>query len=122
MDWTPIIVNLAGLIAACGGFSGIVTLKENRRAKKLENDKSAASEWKELYTETKEEVKELNKKIDELYGVLKDQRETIDALNTQVAVSRLCECKKISCPERDPPFGTNSQKTIEKTPKRQINT
>lgn len=106
MDWNTIIITLLGSLLTGGGIGSLFLAKETKRTKRLENDKTVASEWKELYERTEIKIEKQSNRIEQLYNTIKEQREIIDSQNTKLAVSRLLECKKHACIDRDPPFGS----------------
>ncbi|MEG1289565.1 MAG: hypothetical protein RSE25_04940 [Bacteroidales bacterium] len=101
MDWTAILTALL----SGGGVIGIFYYKENKRAKQLENEATASSQWRELYekSEIKCDAKDL--KIDSLYkenGLLRDNN---NDLTTQNAILKLQKCEIKGCEKRQPPRG-----------------
>ncbi len=110
MEWTTIITALVSTITATGGIGGLFHLRETKRAKRLENDRTAASEWKELYERMEVKNESLSTKIEGLYKKNQELRERLNTSETARAVSEVLECKKHGCFERDPPFGSNTKK------------
>jgi hypothetical protein len=95
---------------AGGGVGSWFMFKENKRAKRLENDKSAAAEWKELFEQSDKKVDAQSIKIDGLFKALEDERKQRNRVETDLAVAQLKMCQKLACAERDPPFGSQTHK------------
>ena len=115
MDWETIIAAVAGAVAAGGGIGGIVYFRENKRAKKIENDKAAAEEWKELYKQAQSDLKEKEEKIDtmglkldKVFDEMHKKEAEFAGVVVQLTRSRFLECIKTPCTHRDPPWGAGS--------------
>jgi methylthioribose-1-phosphate isomerase len=111
MDWTQIILAVIAAIGAAGGVGGIVQIREAKRAKKIENDKAAADEWKELYNSSEAKCDNLGKKLDEIYTLLRNEQERRQGVEIALARAELCRCDKLNCIDREPPFGGGAAKT-----------
>jgi hypothetical protein len=117
MDWTTIIVSLGTALLASGGIGGLFQIKEAKRAKKIENDKSAANEWKELYERSEKKADTLGEKLDRVYGDLRRVQEEKNDWKVQFAQAQFMLCRKTPCIERDPPLGSTScTRKTNKTP------
>lgn len=108
MDWSSTIPALIGAIASAGGVGGIFHIRETRRAKRLENDRTAANEWKELYERSEQKCESLGVKLDELYITLRKEQEDKNALRVQLERMKLLHCDKTPCMDRHPPFGQSA--------------
>lgn len=105
LEWTPIIVNLLGLLAAVGGIGGIFHVRETRRAKRLENDKAVANEWKELYERAEQKSERLGEKLDAVFAKLREEQEEKHDVKVELARAKILYCDKTPCVDRHPPFG-----------------
>ena len=104
MDWTTILVAVLSALLSGGGIAGLMFFKENKRAKQLENETTASSQWRELYLDAKGEIRELNNKIDGLYKTIGDLRNLGNGLKTQNAVLTTLKCENVACSIRIPPL------------------
>lgn len=116
-EWLAII----GAIGGSSTITWLITFLANRKTNARKEDASAihadlinlndyADSWKELYTEAKNEIKELNAKIDSLYDEIKKLREckadhikNEHRLELENEALKVRECKKRGCLDRDPP-------------------
>lgn len=111
MDWTTILVAAVSALISGGGIAGLVFFRENKRARQLENEATASSQWRELYEKSEAKVESQSLKIDALYkenGYLRDQN---NSLTTQKAVLTMYKCEMPECANRKPPFGSQLNKT-----------
>ncbi len=113
MDWTAIIVSLGTALLAGGGITGFFQIKETKRAKKLENDRSAANEWKELYERSEAKTEKLGEKLDATYILLRKEQEEKNEWKVKCAQANFMLCRKTPCIDRDPPLGKNDQSSIQ---------
>lgn len=86
--------------------------KEEASAKKAEADviSQYANEWNDIYKEEKENNKELNAKIDQLYGEKNEDRQRIRELMSRIQqlelenqALRFKKCEVRGCKDRQPP-------------------
>lgn len=106
MDWNTIITALASTLIGGGGIWSIFYIGENKRAKKIEADASAAQEWQKLAERKLTIIQDKDAKIDELYRTIADLRQEKDDLSSEVAVLKVYKCVCIGCEQRKPPFGS----------------
>lgn len=106
MDWTTIIIAAVSALISGGGIAGVVFFRENKRAKQLENEATASSQWRELYEKSEAKVESQSLKIDALYKENNRLRDENNSLTTQRAVLASYKCETIGCVERRPPFGS----------------
>jgi len=107
MDWNILIPALLSALVAGGGIGGFFQVKENKRAKKIENDKAAADEWKELYEKSEAKCTALGEKLDSVYGLFREEQEKRQGVEVSLARAEMCRCDKLKCGDREPPFGAN---------------
>lgn len=105
MDWATIIASLFTALLTGGGIGGIFMFKENRRAKQIENDQSAAAEWKDLYEKMEKKAEDTGRKLDEAYAVIFNLRNEAADTGKRLVQAELLRCKKTPCIDRDPPLG-----------------
>lgn len=110
MDWTTILTALASTLIGGGGIWSIFYVGETKRAKRIEADASAASEWQKLAERKLSIIQEKDVKIDELYRTIGELRQAKDDLSSEVARLRVYKCVNIGCEVRKPPFGYNEAK------------
>ncbi len=113
MDWTTIISSLGAALLTGGGITGFFQIKETRRAKKLENDRSVANEWKELYERSEKKADELGAKLDRVYIELRQAQDGNNEWKVKYAQAQLLLCRKAPCMERDPPLGSFAATPLE---------
>ena len=122
MDWATIIVAFISALTG-GGLLKLLTLKESRRAKKLENEKTkneiedskkdeVINDWKELadqwyryLTEERKASAAKDIKLDEKDNEISELSKKNTALEVEVTRLQLTKCIKLNCPDRKPPFG-----------------
>ena len=114
MDWTTIISSVLAF-AAGGGLTTVFLLREIKRAKKIENDKAIADEWKSLFEGAKEDIKEHDakldtqgSKLDKVFDALHCKEAECAGLEVKLARLELLRCDKTPCSDRQPPFGGGS--------------
>lgn len=128
VEWGTIILSAIVSLLSAGGIGWIVTAKEDKKAKDLENEKKEIEleeykkdeiikDWKEIAEERKHraeelalEVKEYKKREDERDVQISDLKAHLDEKNTYCAVAELMHCDEISCLNRRPPFGMSETK------------
>lgn len=121
LDWGTVITCIITFFA--GNLSTLVFFPQLRNSKKIDNESKQSEEWRKLYEEANEELKEERKRFDDMVAV-KDNK--IDALFTEISKhrdekaeksnkiaslevenTRLCilKCEVPACPNRKPPTG-----------------
>jgi C4-dicarboxylate-specific signal transduction histidine kinase len=109
-----IIAAIIGLFA--GNVAMFLFFPQMRKTKVLENEAKQSEEWRKLYEETHEELKQRTQayetKIEQLYEEVTQHRDTKAQLrqtNTELEVenTKLCllKCELPKCPNRKPPTG-----------------
>lgn len=111
-----------------GAFTTIYFLGDKKTSSVLDNVSKTIDQWQELLKEVKEELatktdeyKESQRtfdeamarkdaKIDSLYKEISLNRDERDKLSSRVAFLTAYRCKKVSCIQREPPFGANVEK------------
>ena len=118
MDWTTIICALIAALIPSGGIAGYVFLREDKKAKQLENDHNANNEvwtlvnkYKERITDLEATIKEKDNKIDNLYKTIGELRTLNDKLSSKVAVLTILRCKVVGCANRIPPMGSRDNES-----------
>lgn len=106
MDWTTILVAAVSALISGGGIAGLVFFRENKRARQLENEATASSQWRELYEKSEAKVESQSVKIDALYKENNYLRDQNNSLTTQKAVLTMYKCETLECANRKPPFGS----------------
>jgi hypothetical protein len=109
MDWMSLLSSIAAAILTGGGITAFLHRKENKRAKQLENETTASSQWRELYERAEARAEALSAKVDELYKKLGYIRDQNNGLTTQNAVLKILKCKRIECSDRQPPIGKKGE-------------
>jgi hypothetical protein len=109
MDWMSLLSSIAAAILTGGGITAFLHRKENKRAKQLENEATASSQWRELYERAEARAETLNTKVDELYKKLGYLRDQNNGLTTQNAVLKILKCKRIGCSDRQPPIARKEE-------------
>lgn len=101
---------VSGLLA--GGLTPFLFFRQERNSKDIENEAKQSEEWKKLYEETKEELKERDAKIDALYAQIHEQRDTeadmakhITEVEVENTKCKMMMCEVPSCPNRRPQTG-----------------
>lgn len=125
MDWISIIVALLGALAG-GGLTALLTVRETRKSKILENkekeldlaDKQkdeVISDWKELAEMYRTRVDELKTLLEHRTDKLETKEELITELHTKLdssrtkcAVAEILKCVNVNCTQREPKLGTRS--------------
>ena len=117
MDWTTIIVTVLTVLISNGGLVTLATLKEKKNAAFLDNVTKLIDQWQEIAEERKQRAKELkddldakDKKIEEVIHDRSGIRDDLDHTRTELAVAKMLRCDKTACSDREPPFGSTSNK------------
>lgn len=123
IEWGTIILSAIVSLLSAGGIGWIVTAKEDKKAKALENKQKEVEleeykkdeiikDWKDIAEERKHRAEELKESVamhekreDEKDKLIDDLRALLDKRNTSCAVAELMRCNETSCPNRKPPFG-----------------
>jgi hypothetical protein len=114
MDWTQILITAIGALTAAGGVGGLFQIKEARRAKRIENDRSAADEWKELYERSEAKAERLGEKLGRVYSELRKEQEGKNETKVELERAKFMLCRKTPCVERDPPLGRGESTSADK--------
>jgi len=96
MDVTTILTTLLTTLLSGGGVASFMQYKQNKRAKELENDKTASEQWRALYEEQTKTVQSLREKLQET-------RENLGKEKQQTLMCRFYVCEKLDCTDREPP-------------------
>lgn len=125
ITWATLLINAAMTLLSAGSVGWIVTVKEDKRAKKLENRRKELEieehkkdeiikDWKDIAEERQKAIVELkaeNKakddRIAEKDAIISDLKAKLDDRNTYCAVSELMKCTEIQCASRKPPFASS---------------
>lgn len=125
ITWATLLINAAMTLLSAGSVGWIVTVKEDKRAKKLENRRKELEieehkkdeiikDWKDIAEERQKAIVELkaeNKakddRIAEKDAIISDLKAKLDDRNTYCAVSELMKCTEIQCVSRKPPFASS---------------
>lgn len=125
IEWVTVIINAIVTLLAVGGLGWIFTIREDKKAKKLENKQKEAEideykkdeiikDWKDIADERKlradelsTELKEKERQTIEKDATISELRTKLDARNTYCAVSELLKCNDIQCVNRKPPFASS---------------
>ena len=119
IDITTIIVAIGGAIISAGGITSLVTMREKKKEKQLENKEKeedvqakSADRWEKLADQLQDQIESLNERIDkkdaritELEDVNADLRHKLDEANTAAVKAALLRCNRLSCERRSPPLG-----------------
>lgn len=129
MDWLTIVVSAAVSLLSAGGIGWIITAKEDKKSKELDNTAKEfdiqehkkdeiINDWKSLAAERKARADELTAALDEseqryrdLLKTNSELRTKLDSRNTYCAVAELLKCSDIQCPKRVPPFSATVVQT-----------
>lgn len=102
IDWQTIIISALSIILTGGGLASIFFFRENKQAKRLENEATASEQWQALYEKSDEKVESLNSKIDELFKENKFLRDQLNEVTTKNAKLELLKCAVLRCIDRKP--------------------
>lgn len=129
MEWLPIIVSGVVSLLSVGGLGWIITAKEDKKAKQLDNKKKEEeieedrkseiiSDWKDIAEERRRRCEELKESLDDVQirsrkkdEIISELRSRVDSLNTACAVSELLKCERLECGNRLPPVGSSVTST-----------
>lgn len=106
MDWATALTALAAALLGGGGIGSMFYVKETRRLKRAEADKTAAESWRQLAERKLGIIEKKDGLIERLYDERDELRKRIDELTSENARLRIYKCVKISCIDREPPFGS----------------
>lgn len=111
MEWTTIIVAIVGALAG-GGLVSLLTIRETKKGKQLENKEKEDNRWSKLCDELQDQIESLNERlvkkderITELEDTNADLHIKLDESNTALAKATLLKCSKLACKDRIPPLG-----------------
>ena len=125
ITWATLLINAAMTLLSAGSVGWIVTVKEDKRAKKLENRRKELEieehkkdeiikDWKDIAEERQKAIVELkaenkakDERIAEKDAIISDLKAKLDDRNTYCAVSELMKCTEIQCASRKPPFASS---------------
>ena len=125
ITWATLLINAVIALLSAGSVGWIVTVKEDKRSKKLENRRKELEieehkkdeiikDWKDIaeerqkaITELKEEAKIKDDRITEKDSIISELKAKLDDRNTYCAVSELMKCTDIQCASRKPPFASS---------------
>lgn len=118
IEWTTILVALISA-AAGGGITSLVTMREKKKEKQLENkekeeeiENKNSNRWEKLADQLQDQIESLNERIDkkdaritELEDVNGELRHKLDETNSALIKATLLKCSKLACIDRQPPLG-----------------
>ena len=111
LDWTQIIITCITVLIGSGGVATLFSVKEKKTRAKLDNLNELGKSWQLIEDERRERIKELkedlrskDEKIDRLYADISIKRNELDDCRTEKVLSKILECKKVGCTEREPPI------------------
>ena len=131
IEWGTIILSAVVSLLSAGGIGWIVTAKEDKKAKDLENKQKEIEleeykkdeiikDWKDIAEERKHRAEELAEDLkvheareQEKDDIISDLRSQLDKKNTYCAVAELMRCEEIACPNRKPPIGMRETKVTD---------
>ena len=123
ITWLTLLINAVVALLSAGGVGWIITAKEDKKQKQLENKakeqeieehkkdeiikdwKDIAEERRKRCEELKADVEKKDARIIERDNTISDLRSKLDARNTYCAVSEMLRCENTACSDRKPPFG-----------------
>jgi uncharacterized protein HemX len=123
ITWATLLVNFLIALLSAGGVGWIITAKEDKKQKQLENKAKeqeieehqkdeVIKDWKDIAEERRKRCEELksecdkkDEKIIEKDNTISELRSKLDARNTYCAVSEMLRCEKVACTDRKPPYG-----------------
>ncbi len=119
IEWTTIIVTLISSAIGAGAITSLVTMKEKKTEKQLENKEKEedietknSDRWEKLVDQLSEQIESLNERIDkkdaritELEDTNADLRHKLDEVNTDYVRANLLKCTTLNCLDRKPPLG-----------------
>lgn len=122
IEWGTIVISSIVSLISAGGIGWIVTAREDKRSKQLDNTAKEdeikehrkdeiINDWKEIAEERKqradkmaldiEQIQERSRKKDDIISEL---RTKLDSRNTYCAVAELLRCDNLTCDRRQPPI------------------
>lgn len=131
IEWSTIILSSIASLLSAGGIGWIVTVREDKKAKVLENKQKEAEleeykkdeiikDWEGIAAERKQRADELAVLLKEHEereiqkdNIISDLRSQLAKKNAHYAAAKLMRCEKISCPERRPPLGMTETKVTD---------
>ena len=110
MDWTEILTTIVTSLLAGGGISGIVFYSLNKKLKHLEVEekkvdvvKKQDDEWKELYFEQRDRVKEAREECMRRRLLKEDSMNKANKLELENQQLEWFRCTVNNCKNRRPP-------------------
>ena len=125
IQWLQLIISAVVTLLSVGGLGWILTAKEDKKSKQLDNTRKedeiaerkkneVLEDWRELCSVYKSQAEEANARladkdlrIREKDDIISDLRTKLDERNTALAVSELLKCHDIQCPNRKPSFASS---------------
>ena len=111
------IIQLISLLLGGGGLIALFLITERKTKAQMENTAQAIAEWQKIVERSHkdlEEEKTRAKEFQDLYMVQFDintkLRKELDEKNTKIAVLSLLRCRKLKCIDREPPYGSEVEK------------
>ena len=118
MDFETILT-IVGSLMGGGGIVALLTIPELRKAKRLENDGTALSQYKELLEkyeqdldDARKELTELRKRCDRLSDECGSLRTQISTLRTMYDHANVFRCNALNCPNRQPPLNEGKLREV----------
>lgn len=107
------IIQLISLLLGGGGLIALFLIAERKTKAQMENIALAIAEWQKIVERSHQELEETKtraKEFQELYMIQFDintrLRKELDEKNTKIAVLSLLRCRKLKCIDREPPYGS----------------
>lgn len=127
IEWTTIIVTLISSAIGAGAITSLVTMREKKKGKQLENkekeediESKNSDRWEKLADQLSEQIEKLNiqitdlntrlEKKDELLeeknDLISDLRTKLDKTRSRYIASDMCRCLRVECKDREPSWGS----------------
>lgn len=110
---TPETLQFITTLIGTGGFITLFLISEKKAAAQLANTDKINDQWQQIVTQKEKDLEAMrdqylkaSAKIESLYSDNANLRNRLDVANTECAVGKVLRCEHVSCPDREPPFGT----------------
>lgn len=97
------VANLVVGLITGGGLSAFFFLRENKAAKRIENDKNASETWRILFDEELSRHEHTRGQLDALRSQYEAARDQVAQLSIKNNALDMMRCTRNGCQDRQPP-------------------
>lgn len=112
MDWTQIIVAIAGSGTVIGFLTFLLTSSEKKTKAQMANMKTQYDNLQDQFDRLQERYDKAVEKYDAKVAEVEELHRKLDTANTKMSIAEMKRCDCITCTNRIPPLGETWKMTV----------